>query len=482
LIDWSNIAKLLGYFILGLAFSLLPAISFAFWNGDAGLGPLLWALVVPVTLGCILVGLLHLEPAELTRRDAILLVVSSWVAACLIGALPFYFSDYPFSFVDAVFESTSGFTTTGSTVLADIEALPESLLLWRSLIHWLGGMGIILLGIAILPLLGTGGMQLYRAEFSGARSEKLKPRVAEVALALWKIYASLTLVLYILLRLLGMSRFDAACHSFSTMATGGFSTRALSIEAFASPSIEYVIVVFMILASINFTLHFRLFSQGDFWAVWKDTELRFSLGVVVAATAAVYISLSGLEYTSAESFRLALFQVVSIVTTTGYSSADFETWPPLGQFTLLALMLIGGSTGSTAGGLKAARVLLLLRVVQREFRKMAERRGVFAVRLSGEAVDETTIQSLLNLVYLALVVNVVACIALTATGVDILTSITAVTASMFNVGPAFGQVGPTEHFGHLPVLAKWVLSLCMLAGRLEFFTFFVIFAPLFWRK
>lgn len=482
MIDWSNVARLLGYFVLGLVACLLMPVGFALWEGDAGLSPLLWAVAISVFIGGALVLAFKPEPVELNRRDAILLVISAWLAACLLGALPYYFSDHFPRIVDAVFESTSGFTTTGATVLADIEALPRSLLLWRAFTHWWGGMGIILLGIAILPLLGTGGMQLYRAEFSGARSEKLKPRVSEVAVSLWKIYVSLTVAQYVALRLTGMSPFDAASHSFSTMATGGFSPRGASIEAFSSPAIESVIIFFMILAGINFTLHFRLFNQRELRTVWKDAELRFYLGVIVLATLIVCITLSVSGLTPIESFRLALFQVVSIVTTTGFSSTNFELWPPLGQLLLLVLMFIGGSTGSTAGGLKAARALLLLRVLQREFRRMAERRGVFAVRMSGEAVDERTVQSLLTLVYLALVVNFAGCVALTATGVDILTSITAVAASMFNIGPGLGQVGPADHYGHLPTFAKWVLNLCMLAGRLELFTFFVIFTPLFWRR
>ena len=286
-----------------------------------------------------------------------------------------------------------------------MEALPASLLLWRSLTHWLGGMGIILLGIAILPLIGAGGRELYRAEFSGARSERLRPRIAETALALWKIYITFKLASYVALRLAGMGKFDALCHAFSTMATGGFSTRNGSIEAFGNPVLEIVIVVFMVLAGINFTRHYRLLVERRVSSFWGDVELR------------------------------------------------------------LYLIVIG----------------VLFRVVGRELRQLVEPRGVFAVRFGGRAIPEKTIRSLLNLVYLAFLVNFVACMCLAALGMDVLTTISAVAACMFNIGPGLGQVGPDENYAGLPAAAKWVLSICMLAGRLEFYTLLVLFTRPFWR-
>jgi trk system potassium uptake protein TrkH len=344
-------------------------------------------------------------------------------------------------------------------------------------------MGIIVLGIAVLPLLGTGGMELYRAEFSGAHSEKLKPRIAETALALWKIYVAFTLAEYVALRWAGMTSFDAVCHAFATMATGGFSTKAASIESFQSPAIEYVIVIFMILAGINFTQHYRLLVERQGRTFLRDPEIRYYLLAIVLAVVAVSASL--LFYTKVsvpDAFRQSLFQVVSIITTTGFSSVDFELWPAFGTFVLLVLMFIGGCTGSTAGGMKTARIVMLLNVVGREFKRMVERRGVFAVRFGGKAVSENTVASVLNLVYLAFIINFAACLTLTAAGVDLMTAFSAVAAAMFNIGPGLGSVGPAENYAHLPSLVKWVLSFCMLAGRLEFYTVFVIFTPMFWRK
>jgi trk system potassium uptake protein TrkH len=482
-IGWLTILRLLGFFVLGIGVSLIIPLGFALWEADEGVLPLFLALAAGLSAGAAGAFLLHPEPHEINRREGVLFVVLAWVAAVSLGALPYFLSPYFPSFTDSFFESISGFTTTGATILADIEGLPRSLLLWRALTHWLGGMGIIVLGIAILPLLGTGGMELYRAEFSGAHSEKVKPRIAETALALWKIYVAFTLVEYVALRMAGMTSFDAVCHAFATMATGGFSTKATSIESFNSPTIEYVITIFMIIAGINFTQHYRLLVERKPRSFLRDPEIRHYVGAIVLAVIAVSAVLMIHSATSlADSVRLSLFQVASIITTTGFTSADFELWAPFAQFVLLVLMFIGGCTGSTAGGMKTARIVMLLRVVGREFKRMVERRGVFAVRFGGQAVSENTIASVLNLVYLAFIINFVACLVLTASGVDLMTAFSAVAASMFNIGPGLGSVGPAENYAHLPSIVKWVLSFCMLAGRLEFYTVLVIFTPMFWRK
>ena len=326
-------------------------------------------------------------------------------------------------------------------------------------------------------------MQLYRAEFSGAKSERLKPRIRETALSLWKIYASLTVAEFIALSLAGMDGFEAMCHTFSTLGTGGFSTRTDSIAGFNSPLIEFIIIVFMLLAGISFVQHYRLWVERSPRRFFADVELRYYLLITAATTALIGGILIWNEgYGMFQAARSALFQVSAIVTTTGFVTDNFEVWHPLPQLILLTLMFVGGCTGSTAGGMKTSRVLLLARVVDREFKRMVERRGVFAVRLGGQVVSESTIQSLLNLVYLAFVVNFGSCLLLAAMGVDVLTAIAAVAASMFNIGPALGSVGPTENYAHLPMLAKWVLAGDMIAGRLEFYTVIVIMTPAFWRK
>jgi trk system potassium uptake protein TrkH len=423
------------------------------------------------------------DARELSRREGLLLVVGMWASACLFGSLPFYFSPYFTGITDALFETVSGFTTTGASILPVVEVLPRPLQFWRCFTHWLGGMGIVLLGVAILPLLGHGGMELYRAEFSGAKSEKLKPRIAETALSFWKIYFALTVAEFLALRWAGMTSFEALCHTFSTLGTGGFSTRTASIAGFDSLIIEIIILVFMLLAGVSFVLHYRMWVEWKPRSVLQDVEIRYYLYLFFAVSAVIaFILFWRSGYSPGTALRNAFFQVGSILTTTGFVTDDFEVWHPLPQLMLLALMFVGGCTGSTAGGLKVSRILLLAQVVDREFKRMVERRGVFAVRLGGHVIHEATIQSLLNLVYLAFVINFVSCFLLAASGVDVLTSITAVAASMFNIGPGLKGVGPLDNYAHLPVLAKWVLSACMISGRLEFYTVLVIMTPAYWRK
>lgn len=484
LIDPRVVGWALGYFLMALAASMLVPLGYGLALGKGDLKALTDSLLVTVAAGSLLLALSRRRPVrELKQREGIVLVVLVWASTCLFGALPFYFSPYFASFTDAVFEATSGFTTTGASVLERVEVLSPPIQFWRCFSHWLGGMGIVLLGLAILPVLGQGGMHLYRAEFSGAKSEKLTPRVLETAQALWKIYLALTVAEFLILWLVGMNGFDALCHSFSTLGTGGFSTRTASIAEFGNPAIEYTIIVFMLLGGSSFILHYRLFVERRPRSLLKDYEIRYYLLLVVAATLVISAVLTWRDGIALdESVRKALFQVVSIITTTGFVTADYETWYPLCQLMLLALMFVGGCTGSTAGGLKVARVGLLARVVDREFRRMAEPQGVFTVRLGGEAIPEAAIHGLLNLVYLAWLVNFIACLLLAAVGVEVLTSISAVAACMFNVGPGLGGVGPTDNYGHLPALAKWVLTGSMIAGRLEYYTLLIILTSAFWRR
>jgi len=483
LIRFSAVGYIVGQLLLALAATMAVPLAYGLAAGGGGLGSLAGAAALTAAAGAGLVRWLPRPRQEINQREALLLVVASWLAVAFFGCLPFYLSPHFPSFCDAFFESASGFTTTGATVLARVEVLPAPLQFWRCFSHWLGGLGIVLLVVAVLPLVGHGGMHLYRAEFSGARSEKLKPRVTETALSLWRIYVTLSVAEYAALRWAGMAPFDALCHTFSTLGTGGFSTRTASLAAFESPRIEAIVTIFMLLAGTSFVQQYRLWVEREPRSVLSDVEIRGYFLVAAVASlviAAVLMAHSG--HTPYLALREASFQVASILTTTGFVTADFEAWHPLPQLVLLALMFVGGCTGSTAGGLKTARLLLLAKVVNREFKRMVERRGVFAVRLGGRVIPEEAVQSLLNLVYLAFVVNFAACLALAAVGVDVLTAISAVAASMFNVGPGLGTVGPLDHYGHLPALAKWTLAGCMIAGRLEFYTVIVILTPAFWRR
>ncbi len=480
---YRSIVYVLAQFLVAFAMTMAIPLLYGWRTGDDKLEPLVYSLVITLATGVGLLLWLTKPEKELTQREGLLLVVATWLAVSLFGALPFLFAPQFTTFTDAVFESVSGFTTTGATILSDPAALSPAVQFWRCFSHWLGGMGIVLLGVAVLPLVGHGGMHLYRAEFSGATSEKLKPRITETAMALWKIYFAFTAVLYLALRAAGMNVFDALCHTFSTLGTGGFSNKAASVAAFESPLIEYILIVFMLSAGISFIQHYALLVQWRPLQVFRDVEIRGYLAMAAASTAAIAAVLIWQHgYDVERGIRSALFQVTAIISTTGFATDDFEAWVPLPQLILLSLMFVGGCTGSTAGGLKISRILLLAKVVDREFKRMVERRGVFAVRLGGRVIPEATVQSLLNLIYLALVVNFASCLLLAAMGVDVLTTISAVAAAMFSIGPGLGGVGPMENYGWLPTAAKWVLAGDMIAGRLEFYTVLVILTPAFWRK
>ncbi len=483
MIRYSALGFISGQFLLVFALSMLLPIGVGVIYQDNGLHVLASTALAVASAGFLLLRFCVRPLTDLNLREGILLVVTLWTGVMLVGAIPFAFTPWFPTYVDALFESTAGFTTTGATILTDVEVLPPSIQMWRHFSHWLGGVGIILLAIAILPLLGIGSMALYKAQAGNIKSERIKPRIIETARSLWRFYVVATLAMYILLRFAGMDWFDALCHTFSTLGTGGFSTRTASIGAFQNPFIEYVIVVFMIIAGLNFTVHYRAARERSIFTYLRDIEFRVFLITIAICTFAITLSLlhgqlHGLE----PAFRHALFQVASIASTTGFATVDYELWAPLPQMLLFIIGALGGNTGSTAGGIKSFRVYLMLVSLKREFKKIVERRAVFAIRVSGEVMSEAQVHSALSLLFLGVVFLIVAATILAALGLDLLTAISAVVACMFSVGPAFGTVGPGENYAHLPAMAKLVLSACMLAGRLEFFTLLVIFNRAFWRK
>ena len=478
------VGRILARFILALSALMLIPLAFGVLTAGKDLAALGASVVITALCGFAVLLFARDSPeSEIKPREGILLTALVWISLCFFGCLPFYFSPYFDSFTAAFFEAASGFTTTGATVLSDVEQLSAPIQLWRCFTQWFGGMGIVLLGIAILPLIGQGGTHLYRAEFSGAKSQRLATRTAETARALWRIYLVLTLTEALALWLAGMSGFDAVCHSFTTLATGGFSTRTESIAAYQSASIDYIVCFFMICSGISFVQYYRLLVERDRRSAVGDYELRTYLLFLVVATAVIAITLvSEQTFDPEPAFRAALFQVASILTTTGFATHDYTTWYPLAQILLLTLMFIGGCTGSTAGGIKVARAVMLGRVIQREFKRMAEPHGVFPVTLNDETIPEYAIQGLLNLVYLSWMMLLAGSVVLAATGVDVLTAISATVACLFNIGPGLGAVGPAGHYGQLPDLAKWTLAFCMIAGRLEFYTLLLIFTGVFWRR
>ncbi|HEY5658822.1 MAG TPA: TrkH family potassium uptake protein [Myxococcota bacterium] len=423
---------------------------------------------------------LSIRPLErrMHVRDGFVVTVFAWLLASIFGALPYVLSG-ALSPVDAFFESVAGFTTTGSTTLTRIEGLPHALLLWRSLTQWLGGMGIIVFTIAVVPLLGIGGMQLFRAEVPGPVKDKLTPRIAVTAQRLWLIYFGLTGLAFVALLVTGMGLFDALCHALTTLATGGFSTRDASIAAFG-PGAQWVIVVFMALAGTNFALHYRVLA-GRLLDVARDVELHLYLIFIALGSGTIVWLLSEAGVTE-QTLRIAFFQVVSILTTTGFATDDYELWPAAGQFLIFHLLLVGGMAGSTAGGIKTLRFVLGINALRTFVWRLTHPHAMRGVRYAGRSVSEDVVSGVAVFFLAYLLIAGIAGFIVAMHGYDLVTSMSAAFTAIGNVGPGLGGVGPTDNFAHFPALVKLVLAFCMIAGRLEVFTVLVILEPHFWRR
>ncbi len=473
----------IGALVISVGLTMLFPIGWAVYYRDSGLMPLVQSMLVSVLSGTLLFAVFRRkDKLIMNHREGMAIVALGWLGAGIAGALPFLFADVFPSWTDCLFESISGFTTTGSSVMTDIEATPRSILMWRSLTHWLGGMGIIVMSLAILPFLGVGGMQLYKAEVPGPVPDKLKPRIKDTAAVLWKVYVLISVVQCVLLLFGGMTLFDAICHTFGTMATGGFSTKNASVGHYDSPYIHWVITIFMFIAGANFSLHYRAL-LGDVRCFWRDSEFKFYAAATVVFTLLVTAFIYGRNYGGIlESLRHAAFQVVSICTTTGFATADYEQWLPFPQALLLFLMFLGGCAGSTGGGIKCMRVLLLCKQAYHELFRLVHPRAVKHIKLGGRIVPAEVMSGIWGFFILYVALFVVSSFLLAAMGIDVLTSFAAVAACIGNIGPGLGTVGPAENFAHLPLAAKWVLTWCMLLGRLEIYTVFILFVPEFWRK
>ncbi len=421
--------------------------------------------------------------AEIKKRDGYLIVVGGWICMSLFGSLPYIISGSIPNFTDAFFETMSGFTTTGSTILNDIESLPRSILFWRSMTQWIGGMGIIVLTIAVLPLLGIGGMELFVAEAPGPTKDKIHPRIKETAKRLWIIYFGLTTLETFILLFLGLDFFDAINHALTTTSTGGFSTKQNSIAAFQNPWVETVIIVFMFIAGTNFTLiYFGL--KLKFKKLIKNDEFKWyisALSIVIFALSLFHF-LTVNNSSLLNSFRAISFQVVSIITTTGYATADYTLWGSFLSFVFFLLLFSGASAGSTSGGIKIVRIVLLIKNSLLEFKRRLHPKAIIPLILNGKSVSGQITYNLLAFIFLYLFIFTVGSLILTFIGVDFLTSISAVASAIGNVGPGIGTVGPSASFYHLPVLAKWILSVLMLMGRLELFTVCLLLTPYFWKR
>jgi trk system potassium uptake protein TrkH len=453
------------------------------------------AATTVTVFGSILMLLTKNHSKKIQKKDGYIIVALGWILMSFSGTLPYLFTNSISDFTNAIFETTSGYTTTGSSILTDIEILPKSIIFWRSTTHWIGGMGIIVLTIAILPLLGVGGMQLFSAEAPGPNSDKLHPRITDTAKRLWYIYVGFTLTETILLKFAGMTFFDAINHSMSTIATGGFSTKNLSLSYWNyNPLIQYIIILFMFISGANFVLSYFVFT-GKIQKIFNDEEFKtyfIFIFISVLLVSAVLFFQVDLETTSfnhpqvygevESSFRHALFQVLAVITTTGFVSGDFAQWTPFLTIFFFGLMFVGGSAGSTSGGIKIVRHLLMIKSGILEFKRSLHPSAIIRTRYNGSILDQSIIYNISGFFILYMLSFALGALIFGLLGLDIESSLGVSAASLGNVGPAIGDFGPSFTFNELPNLGKWWASFLMLLGRLELFTVLIILSPFFWKK
>ena len=482
-INWKVLFNILGLLLVFNGSFMLLCLPVSLFYENNAWEALLTASGVSALTGALTWWLTRKQQnKELRSKDGYLVVTLGWLLMSFFGSLPYVFSGAIPTYPDAFFESISGFTTTGATILTDIEVLPKDILFWRSLTQWIGGMGIIVLAVAILPILGIGGMQLFVAEAPGVTPDKLKPRIRDTAKRLWILYIGLTLLETVLLMLGGMSFYEAINHGLTTMATGGFSPKNASIAFYDSAYLQYVMTIFMFLAGTSFSLTYFAY-KGDFAKVWQNEEFRYYLFSVLIfiliTTAGIYFfGDEGLE----KSFRDAAFQVISLVSTTGYITADYTAWAPVLTVIFFLLMFVGGSAGSTAGGVKIVRHMVLLKNSILEMKRQVHPSAIIPVRVNGHAVTQDITFNVLAFFIIYITIFAVGSVAMALIGVDFLTAIGSVATSLGNVGPGLGAVGPVDNFAGIPAAGKWLLSFLMLLGRLELFTVLILLTPYFWNR
>ncbi|MBI0581483.1 MAG: TrkH family potassium uptake protein, partial [Methanomassiliicoccales archaeon] len=475
----SAIPHIFGVLMLYMAIALVFPYAVALYYGE---DPRPW--IFPILL-CLISGILLLmryrSPENTRPTEAMFVVATGWLALTVMGAIPFVL--YGMGVVDAVFEAMSGFTTTGSSIMTNIESWPKSILFWRSFSHWLGGAGIIMIFVTVLPMLGVGGRNLFKNEFPGLDVQNFSARIQEEARKFHYIYGFLSLMMLVLLLFTGIGVFDSFCVMFSTMGTGGLSPHSDSIAYYASSNVEWIVIIFMFLASTNFYLHFQAITTRDPNRYFRNSEFRLYLGIILAATAIITVFMWGKEFTDIEQgVRTSMFQVVSLMSSTGFSTANYIFWDQAVVFLLLALIIIGGSTGSTAGGIKVARFFLTREFIASALHKTIHPRSIFTVKIDGRPLSQEALSSVVAMVLCYFATAIVAVVALILLGIDPTTSISAAIATLSNAGPGLGSIGPYGSYGGLPDAAKLVLTFTMWAGRLEFISVLVLFTPVFWKE
>lgn len=479
--NFRMIFKSIGSVLFIEAGLMLPSLLVSLIYGQGDASAFIKTILILLITGF---GLSMIKPVtkSIYARDGFAIVSFCWLIVSFFGALPFIFSGAIPSFVDAMFESISGFTTTGSSILTQVENLPKGILFWRSFTHFIGGMGVLVLTLAVLPSAKAEGVHIMKAESPGPNPEKLVPKIRQSSKILYSIYILMTVILIALLLFSGMPLYDSLIHAFGTAGTGGFSSRNISVGAYNNVYAEVIITVFMLLFGINFTLYYQAL-KGNLKSFFRDNELRFYLGVVLVAILAVTLNLWGNIFnTFAESLRHASFQVSTIITTTGYSTTNFNLWPTFSKAILVLLMFIGASAGSTGGGIKCIRVLVLLKIAKREVLRIIHPRSVYTVKIDGRSLDEDRLSAILSFFFVYIAIFVSSVLVVSLDGKDMVSSFTAVAAAIGNIGPGLEMVGPFGSFTDFSVLSKIVCAFCMVVGRLEIFPVLIIFAPTFWKK
>lgn len=479
--NYGIVLRVLGNILLVESLFMMPSLLISLYMKEEDTIAFIISIIITTLVGFILSR--HKKDRDtINAKEGLAIVSLGWVLMSLLGALPLYLSGSIPTYIDAIFETVSGFTTTGSTVIANVEILPKGILFWRSFTHWIGGMGILVFTLALLPALGIGGFQIFKAESPGPVAGKMAPRIRDTAKILYSTYFTITIIQVVLLKIGGMSIFESFIYTFGTVGTGGLATKNSSVGAYNSTYIHLVIGVFMLLSGVNFSLYYSAF-QGKVKDIFKDEELRLYLFIIFLAVIGIGLNLYMTEYNKIGlSFRDAFFQVSSIITTTGYSTSNFDIWPSFSKAILVLLMFIGGSAGSTSGGMKVIRILVLFKLIKREILKIFHPKAVIPVKVNGKIMPNETIAGINSFMSLYLIIIALSTIFISLEGVDLVTSFTSVAATLGNIGPGLNLVGPISTFNDYSQLAKAFFSVLMLLGRLELFTIIALLAPRNWRK
>ncbi|HLV09015.1 MAG TPA: TrkH family potassium uptake protein [Halanaerobiales bacterium] len=477
--DSGLVLKTIGHLLIVEAVFMIAPLGVSIYYGESDFKAFFIAILITAFVGTIL-SFSRARKEAVRYKEGFMIVGLGWLLISIFGAIPFLLAGTFDNFIDAFFETVSGFTTTGASVLKDIESQPHGILFWRSLTHWLGGMGVLVFTLSLLPAVGMSSLNILKAESTGPTPGKLVPKIAETARILYIIYILLTGLEIIFLKIGGMPLFDAVTHTFATVGTGGFSTKNKSIAAYNMPSIEWVIMIFTFLAGVNFSLYYDVL-MGKFKSLFKDREFQFYCTVIGIAIILITINITDSWGNILLSFRQAAFQVVTIITSTGFATLDYSIWPAFSKMILFILMFFGGCAGSTSGGIKILRVMILFKYIKREFYKLIHPNSVISIRIGGQTIPENVVQNVIAFVLLYFLIFAGLSLILLTQDMDLISSTSAVVASLSNIGPGFGSVGPAMNYAGLTTFTKILLSFTMILGRLEIYTVLILITPIFWK-